>query len=233
MFGQAGAPARSHPSPRLILPGRRQALAQAHLETLQEPGATPGRRAAPRPFPPSAAAAGYGAGSASLALRPARQTSAGRSPGFGRATDAPIVDQHWAPTRGDIGQCAARATVLPRGTATTVRTRHRQLTGVGRDADHSACHLYSFHSHRMEMRRHDPFEIVTLADSAEPRDGASPAHGDAPCLHENLPGSRSGVHRQPDQLPEGSVTAAACAQFPAGPGLSWPGTLTFVQLVGH
>jgi hypothetical protein len=36
------------------------------------------------------------------------------------------------------------------------------------------------------VRRHDLYEVITLADSAAIRDGASPAHGGTPQLHGNL-----------------------------------------------
>lgn len=54
-------------------------------------GHRPGRRAGPQPSPPDAAAAGCGAGSVPSAPRPARQTSADRSPGCRRTTDAPTA----------------------------------------------------------------------------------------------------------------------------------------------
>ncbi|WP_249938366.1 ATP-binding protein [Streptomyces mirabilis] len=74
----------------------------------------------------------------------------------------------------------------PRRTATAVRTRHRRLAGAGRNADHTARYPHSFHPHRIEVRSRDPYEVVTLADSATTCDGTSPAHGGIPRLHGNL-----------------------------------------------
>ncbi|MEU8990526.1 DDE-type integrase/transposase/recombinase [Streptomyces sp. NPDC048558] len=45
---------------------------------------------------------------------------------------------------------------------------------------------HSFHPHRIQVPRHNPYEVITLADNAVTHDGASPAHGSTPQLHGNL-----------------------------------------------
>lgn len=70
--------------------------------------------------------------------------------------------------------------------ATAVRTHHHQLPGAGRDADYTARRPHPFHLHRIQVRRHDPYEVITLADTAATRDGALPAHGGTLELHGNL-----------------------------------------------
>jgi hypothetical protein len=76
--------------------------------------------------------------------------------------------------------------VHPRRLAPAVRTRHHQLAGTGSDTDHAARHPHSFHPHRIEVLRHNSYEVITLADGLATRDGASSAHGGTSPLHGNL-----------------------------------------------
>lgn len=77
---------------------------------------------------------------------------------------------------------------------------------------------HPFHPHRIEVRSHNPYEVITLADSAATLDGASPAHSRTPQLHGNLARAMNGPW-QDFREASGEEQICRCPRqrvFPAG-----------------